>query len=624
MIGSVLDKYEVLQKIGEGGMATVYRGRHLTLGRDVAIKVLHPHLGSSERNRSRFAREARAIEHLDHENVLRIFDYSGTEADDCYIVTEYVEGVTLLQLLAEHGRPPSEVVSLLGLQLAEALHYAHALGIVHRDLKPENVMLRRDGVVKLMDFGIARFLDDIHVTVTGALVGSPAYMSPEQAQDEVLDARSDLFSLGTLLFHLITGQLPFAGNNPSVTLRNIIEGNRMSVHELAPGISGTLANLIERLLQVDPSDRPRDAREVANALRTSLEEVEIDPASPAWSLTAWLYDPQGYAERLTDRLGGVLLREGRARLERGDHLGALQLFNRILTLDEENEEVLELVQGMHRSAGGDHPALRRWGLGLGSLAAAGLITWVLWPSPPPEPVSLDPLPESTVETLLPEGPLSGGSAPGGTLPGRTLAGGPLAEHHLPTSERAPEVERAASPPAPTAKVPTAQKKLRAASLTRAPQKIVEAAAKLPPPPGLVRVVVTGSWGELYIDDEHRGRTGNPNPIPVTPGKHTLRVENDLALPVIRAFEIAAGEQSVIDIGRLQPRPATARVAESVPGECAVLIDGRPTGTVDMLERQIVISDPSGSHTLLLRCPDGTERTATFQGKLAGSVFPVFD
>ena len=208
MIGNVVEKYEVIQKIGEGGMATVYRGRHTTLGREVAIKVLHPHLSASERNRMRFAREARAIEHLEHDNILRIFDYSGSDTERCYIVTEFVDGITLQDLLNERARFPSEVTAQVGIKLAKALSYAHGLGIIHRDLKLENVMLKRDGELKLMDFGIARFLDEVNLTVTGALIGSPAYMSPEQAMERVLDHRSDLFSLGTLLFHLTTGQLP--------------------------------------------------------------------------------------------------------------------------------------------------------------------------------------------------------------------------------------------------------------------------------------------------------------------------------------------------------------------------------------------------------------------------------
>ncbi len=272
MIGTFLDKYEVLQKIGEGGMATVYRARHTTLGREVAIKILHPHLSAVARNRRRFAREARAIEHLDHENILKIFDYSGSDAEDCYIVTEFVEGQTLRQLIEARGLLPSEVAAFIGIKLADALRYAHEAGIIHRDLKPENVMLRVDGTVKLMDFGIARFLDESSVTMTGALVGSPAYMSPEQALERKLDARSDLFSLGTLLYHLVTGQLPYAGSNPSIILRNIIEGVRREVLDVQPGVAPKLADVINRLLELEPDARYDSAEAGASAVAAVLDD----------------------------------------------------------------------------------------------------------------------------------------------------------------------------------------------------------------------------------------------------------------------------------------------------------------------------------------------------------------
>ncbi|NOY28103.1 MAG: serine/threonine protein kinase, partial [Oligoflexia bacterium] len=385
MIGSVLDKYRILEKIGEGGMASVYRGEHVTLGREVAIKILHPHLSTQARSRQRFAREARAIENLRHDNILRIEDYSGESAPDCYIVTEFIDGETLQQLLADHGALPSEVVALIGLHLADALAYAHDLKIIHRDLKPENVMIKKDGTVKLMDFGIARFLDEMHLTLTGALVGSPAYMSPEQAMERVLDSRSDLFSLGTLLFHLVTGQLPFAGNNPSIVLRNIIEGNRPSVSDLAPTMACSLAELIHALLQTDPNYRPATARDVHDRLVDILAEVDLQPDDPEWSLQCWLVDPAGYADRLDERLRHVLLTRGKARLEARDHLGALQLFNRLLTIDErhgqQNEEVLALVQGMHGSQDAPRRSSTWLFAGLGLLAAASLLTWSLWPAP---------------------------------------------------------------------------------------------------------------------------------------------------------------------------------------------------------------------------------------------------
>ena len=148
---------------------------------------------------------------------------------------------------------------MIGLDLALALAYAHELGVLHRDMKPDNVMLRTDGRIKLMDFGIARFLDESHVTMTGALVGSPAFMSPEQAKEGRLDQRSDLFALGGVLYQLVTGRLPFSGGNASLILKNVIEGNRLQAIELAPTISARLADTIERLMATEPSERFPDA-----------------------------------------------------------------------------------------------------------------------------------------------------------------------------------------------------------------------------------------------------------------------------------------------------------------------------------------------------------------------------
>jgi len=453
LIGTVLDKYEILQKIGEGGMASVYRGRHVTLGRDVAIKILHPHLSSAERNRQRFAREARAIEHLHHDNILRIFDYSGAEAEDCYIVTEFVDGRTLQELLVDHGPLRSEVVAMLGMKLADALQYAHDLGIIHRDLKPENVMLRRDGTVKLMDFGIARFLDEMHLTLTGALVGSPAYMSPEQAMERVLDPRSDLFSLGTLLFHLSTGQLPFAGNNPSIVLRNIIEGRRPGVSDLAPGVSGALADLINALLQTDPGDRPRTAADVRDRLALVLDEVDIDPTDSNWALQTWLLDPDGYRERLDARLRDVLLEKGKQHLEQRDHLGALQLFNRLLSIDEDNEEVLALVQGMHSPPTSTRRAGRWWAGGLALVVVAAGLSWALWPRPqapadsPPAhtPTPLEAADGSTASTAHPAG--TTGAADGDGALERANTSGAAAPDDAAPPGATPPVEGAPAAPA---------------------------------------------------------------------------------------------------------------------------------------------------------------------------------
>jgi len=602
LIGTVLDKYEILQKVGEGGMATVYRGRHTTLGRDVAIKVLHPHLSAAERNRQRFAREARAIEHLDHDNILKIFDYSGNLTDDCYIVTEFVDGVTLQRMVSERGRVPSEVAAIIGLRLAEALSYAHELGIIHRDLKPENVMLRRDGAVKLMDFGIARFLDEMNLTVTGALVGSPAYMSPEQAMERVLDPRSDLFSMGTLLFHLVTGQLPFSGSNPSIILRNIIEGNRPEALELAPDISGDLADLIEALLQTDLLDRPSTAAEVEDLLRAALDNIQLDWRHPSWSVQAWLADPTGYEERLDTHLRSILLIEGRERLDQRDHLGALRLFNRLLSIDEDNDEVLTLVQSMHVAPPG--ASRRRTWLGGASVALillVSLTTWALWPSDPSEPEQAGV--EPPTETA-PDAP-----GPSTTTLPATATTSP--EEGVPDAIAAVIPETGTTPTTRDAKVtapiPPGPKQVSAQPPPVPGEEEGGSAAEEPDPPGLLTVVVPGSWAQIYIDDTLVGKTGVVTAIPVTPGTHDLRLENPLAQPHSQEFTVASGEELTLDVP-LSPKPAVVRIGSTIDAACEVVLDGASRGTVQSLGRSLRVGDSEGGHVVEIICPYGAETT----------------
>ena len=627
MIGTTLDKYEVLQKIGEGGMATVYRGRHSTLDRDVAIKVLHPHLSSSSRNRMRFAREAKAVERLRHDNILEIFDYSGSDADDCYIVTEFVDGETLTHLLHRSGRMPSEIVTLIGIEVARALGYAHREGILHRDLKTDNVMVRVDGAVKLMDFGIARFLDESQVTMTGALVGSPAFMSPEQAQELPLDARSDLFSLGTVLFYLVTGHLPFSGSNPSLILKNVIEGNRPHVTELAPTMSASLADVVEQLLSPSADDRFVTAFDVERALLACLVETQIDRRADEWSVAAFIIDPDAWGQRLDLHLTRVLADEGRKRLAEGDHLAALRLFNRLLSMDEDNAEVLALVQNLHGDPTATSSNSWRWASVFVLALVAIIGAWRWWVVTPEElPPARSPVAETTARE------------PG--VPAAVFVGEPQRPEVVDvpatrsTDGEEPVTRGTAaasvhgeSPPSVVVDPPSAA--VEDTPPRDAPPKRVQppasgaAVAHEPPqiepaPFGKLLVVVSrGYMAEVLLDGQPVGQVRQE--IPVPPGTYDLTVRAEFAKPYLqRDVSIGSDERRVVNV-TLELLGREVRFV-GWSDDCRLRADGVESNTLGELEHYWWVQRPDKELSLEVTCPDGRHATQRWPHLLENQVF----
>ena len=608
VIGSRIGRYEVLQKVGEGGMATVYRARHSTLERDVALKVLHPHLSSSARNRERFAREARAIEHLSHPNILEIHDYSGADAADCWIVTEFVDGVTLTDLLSRCRRVPSEVASLIGIALADALAYAHEAGVLHRDLKPDNVMLRRDGTVKLMDFGIARFLDESQVTMTGALVGSPAFMSPEQAREDPLDGRSDRFSLGTLLFLLVTGELPFAGSNPSIILRNIIEGNRPAVSELAPDVSSCLTDVIERLMSLNPDHRYAHAREVSTALRGCLDEVGFDPAERRWSLARYLDDPDAYERDLAAFLSLRLHERARDALDQGDHLVGLRLINRLLEIDPEHEPALALVQTLH---GGPTDATTTRARRASAVAVAILLAFTgaaiaaMWSFDQPD----DPGSDATEPAMASDAPMVA-EPPAPEEPAEPPPATP------PTEEPPPAV----APPAdrPSIAAPLAKATVRARRIVprrpREDPRVVPApapdATPTPDAPACVGFRTTDGWSDVYLDGVRIRSTRDRGCHMLPPGTYTFALRSPFFEEEQVTVTLAAGEERTgadAVLVTLRRRPARVRFPASLDEDCLVFVDRAPRGTIAALGGEVSLQDPGRPHTIDVRCGETTLR-----------------
>jgi eukaryotic-like serine/threonine-protein kinase len=274
MVGTVLeDRYELQELVGRGGMSSVYRARDRILGREVAIKVLHPQYATDSEYVERFRREAQAVAKLAHSNVAVVID-RGEDDGRPYIVFEYVEGGNLKTLIEREAPLPLERVIELGIQIARGLEHAHRGSLVHRDVKPQNVLLDRTGQVKLIDFGIARSSAEVRpgLTLTGTVLGSSDYIAPEQAQGRSVEERTDVYSLAIVLYELLTGELPFPGENfVAVAMRHINE-TPPSVVARRPDVPPRLAALMERSLAKDPERRPLMAA-VVQELERCLNEL---------------------------------------------------------------------------------------------------------------------------------------------------------------------------------------------------------------------------------------------------------------------------------------------------------------------------------------------------------------
>jgi serine/threonine protein kinase len=269
-----LGGYEIAGVVGSGGMGVVLKGFDLALNRFVAIKLLAPHLAVSGAARQRFAREARSAASVVHENVVAI--HAVADAGPLpYFVMPYLRGASLQKRLDRHGPLGIAEILRVAMQIAAGLAAAHAQGLVHRDIKPANIMLE-DGVerLKITDFGLARAADDASLTRTGVIAGTPEFMSPEQARGEAIDARSDLFSLGSLMYAMCTGRPPFRAETSYGILQRISNDEPRSIREINAAIPEWLAELVEKLHAKDPAERFQTAHEVAQLLEQCLAHLQ--------------------------------------------------------------------------------------------------------------------------------------------------------------------------------------------------------------------------------------------------------------------------------------------------------------------------------------------------------------
>jgi serine/threonine-protein kinase len=272
------ERYRVEARIGQGGMAEVYRGFDPALDRTVAIKVLLPPYDRDAGFVARFRREAQAAARLSHPNIVGVYD-TGADGDTQYIVMEHIEGRTLASFLAGGGKPTPMQAVELGDKIAGALAAAHAQGIVHRDIKPANVMVTREGAVKVMDFGIARLQSDATAPQTSSVIGTPAYFSPEQAQGLPVDARSDIYSLGCVLYELLAHRPPFTGDTPVAIAYKQVNESPVPPSQVNPDVPPALDAVVMKCMAKNPANRYQSAAELSEDLDRVRkgQEVEATP-----------------------------------------------------------------------------------------------------------------------------------------------------------------------------------------------------------------------------------------------------------------------------------------------------------------------------------------------------------
>jgi len=260
------ERYEILAVVGRGGMGTVYRARDLELEQDVAIKTLRSEFLADDSILERFKSEIRLTYRITHRNVVRTH-YFGEWGGAYYLTMEFVEGVTLRQLMDTRGRLSVPSTLAIGTQLAESLAVAHEQGVIHRDIKPQNLLLDPDGVLKVMDFGIARLAERTsNITEVGLVVGTPAYASPEQLLADEVDARSDLYSTGLVLYECLTGRLPFEAKSAIALISKVLTEVPVPPAQVNPEIPSALSSLVLKLMARAPEDRVQSARELAKQL----------------------------------------------------------------------------------------------------------------------------------------------------------------------------------------------------------------------------------------------------------------------------------------------------------------------------------------------------------------------
>jgi len=551
--------YLIERVLSSGGMSTLYLGRHHQLGRPVAIKQLHPHLAGDHSLVKRFEREAKILGGLHHPNIVDILDFFGLQ-DSYYIVLEYIAGRSLKELLARRNPLPPLAAAYIGEQVAQGLRYAHERGVVHRDIKPANIMFTESGGVKITDFGLAFVKEAMSLTDPGTFFGTPAYLAPEQIRGQSGDERTDLFSLGILLYEMISGVNPFQGESPSQCLDKILRHRPERLSAMSRTVPPRLEALIFSLLEKDPSQRLGSAQEVARRLEPYI-------FFNGEGLARLLAEPQDFRPRQEDEAAWKKL----VRRERGDWL------------------------------------LKRMVLSAAAAAVIAILGWWAYknipsvisdrfrqPMPPPSvgpepsPAATPPKPDSLRLSPPSKLRISGTTGARILVDGQERGNIPLSLEGLGPGRHRLRAELDG--------YQAVERLLRIP-----PGKDLDISLNLRPeakPPGYLHLAVS-PWAEVYIDGRFIDRTPLPNVLRLEAGSRQLMLRHPNRLDFVQEINIMPDE--TLRLAVKMPE-AWGYLRLTVEPWAEVFLDGRSLGVTPLEDLKVSI----GEHELRLKGPGGRE------------------
>ncbi len=483
-----IDGYDIIEKISQGPISTVYLGVQRSLQRRVLIKRLNPQWLNEADLLERFRREALICARLKHRNIVDIIDVE-THPDNLYLVIEYIDGLNLEHFIKQFHPVPFSLIAYISREILSGLAYAHAQGVIHRDIKPSNIMIGRDGSVKIADFGLAKMADFPNISAHGEVVGTPAYMSPEQVRVSPLDARSDLFSLGITLYELAGQTAPFQGQSIVDSIQKVLNHHPAPLHELREDIPRWYSDLVNRLLAKKMGERPPSAAII-------LEMPEFEAASTRPEALVKFMEPTGTA--------------GLAPLPAGT-----------VSMQTRRPPLAKSPPARHRFA---VPALLLAVIAAVSLGAflKGTSSENLNSPPQTPPATLQPGGDSIWSPVGTDEPLRENTVPE-KMP---LAAGPASPEKSTTGEKKPPKQTAAPQTRPETppERPATQFAGDLSGTPATPDLMAEMPEEVPISTGYLLVKCI-PWAEVYIDGERRDTTPLQTPLALPAGNHLLELIN---------------------------------------------------------------------------------------------------